>query len=419
MVRNCALAIILVAVLTAVSGCSLFFPEPPSDLVEAAQEYAAEVRELPGVTTAEATVDSVGSGGDQWRVRIIVDATSADGLATVPAAVAAVQSPAGALSTITVRIPAAPDLARVVVSDAAAADIERAQTLRELPFAESVTLLYGEFTIYLFEDTLVSAAATGVRASGVLSTDPLDADPLDFVQLGYAGGRVAVDVSAAGPSDALIGLIESFDNDSDLSHISSMEPSAESPRPRISVSAEHPSRVADTLTEFPEESVAGRPRTGFGVSGGDDYIRGFVGLPLGSSEPDDLPVEEGPAPTDPAALAAQLAEDAVSVTDFLNATVESSGIPGAPDVFTGGCTNGEGATQTTGTLLLKVFEYEGTATRAYDAIVAGWEAAGYSHTDQATGTSFYTSAVPRAVTELSIRGTADGIQIWAWGECRR
>lgn len=404
-------AVVLVAALLAgLTGCSLW-PEPPEELVAAAEIYAAEVRALPGVKTAEVTVDSLDPKDhpNDWVVSIGVETFTADDLSTVPAAVAAVRPPSGATSHVSVHIPAGPGLARVVVTDALPADIERAERLRVLPVAEAVVLLYGGFTVYLLDDAPLTDAVAGVRASGTLTPEPLDS-----VQVGYAGGRVAVDVSTAGPSDALIALIEQLDDDPAVQNVYATEPSEQDPRPGIDVRSDDPSRMADTLAGFTEEDVAARPRTSFSSSGADLYIRGFVGLPLGSAEPDDLPPPP-PAqpPTDPAVLAAQLAEDTLAITDFLAATVASSGIPGTPEVFESECPGGP---QVQGTLLLKVFEYEPSAYRAYDAIVAGWEAQGYAHTDQAMGTSIYTGG--REVAQLTIRGTVEGIEVAALGECR-
>jgi hypothetical protein len=406
-----AAAVLIAMMVAGLTACSLF-PEPPAELVAAAESYADEVRQLAGVKTAEAQVEVADDEGGvvEWRVSIVVDATSADGLAKVPSSVAAVTPPSGAESRVTVRVPAGQGLASVVISDATPTDIERAEILRALPFAASV-IFFGGFSVDLVAGTSLGLAVSGVHDRGVLSSDPLD-------HIGLVAQDVMVEVSATGPSDELVALIDDLAGDSMVQQVYAQEAWEYRARPRLTVYTDDPAPLADTLTALSEPSVAGRPTTEFRLSDGDNDLGGFVGLPLGSAEPDDLPRPE-PAPTaDPAVVAAQLADDSTDVVEFLVATADSAGMPGTPTTVVTSCTASDTSTQVWGTLLLTVFDHADSATPAYDAIVAAWEAAGYAHTDQATGLAIYTPSAPRAVVELSIRGISEGIEISALGECR-
>jgi len=127
-----------------------------------------------------------------------------------------------------------------------------------------------------------------------------------------------------------------------------------------------------------------------------------------------------PHPVDEAALATQLAADTESVTHFLLAAAEAAGIPGipaAPDVFAGQCSNPDTLSQLQGTLLLPVFDYVDSADDAYDAITASWEADGYTSSDQAMGTAIYSPITDQPVVQASIRGTSEGIRVTAMTAC--
>jgi hypothetical protein len=404
-------AALLVAVaMLGLCGCSLF-PEPPAELLTAAQVYADEVRELPGVEAAKASVEEVDRRDrpGEWLVRLVVDAVAADGLMTVPIAVAAVQPPLDAELLVTVRVPAALGLAPVDLTNALEADLARAATLRALPFAAAVHSDSG-FSIDLLAGTRLKLAVSKVQESGVLASDPLD-------HIRLVTQHLSVDVSATGPSAELAALIDDLGGDSSVQRVYATEAWQYSARPRLTVYLDNPTSLEGAVTALREPTVAGRPTTEFRLSDGDEEVRGFVGLPLGSAEPDDLPRPEPEPTADPAVVAAQLASDAAHIVEFLIGTADSAGVPGAATTVVTGC-EAPATSQVRGSLLLAVFDYSDSAEPAYDAIVAAWEAAGYTHTDQAVGTAIYTASDDRAVGQLTIRGTSEGIEISAWGLCR-
>ena len=406
--------VLAAAVLLALTGCSLF-ASPPQSLVAAARDYASAVQALPGVSDADAEVIAVDPKDrpGQWRVDLVVTATAAGESGAVAYAVWGIEPPVGAVINVTLRFPKSSGMPPVSLGDPSSAAAERARTLRTLPFVESVAIANTEVSLSLAVGTRLDDAAAAIRAS-----DVLHADPYDSVHLGFADARVALDVSLAGPSDAVITELQRLADDAGVQSVVSVEPTQAMPRPRISVQASDPSAVTTELTQLPGDSVEGRPRTSFIVTDGGASVAGFVGLALGTVEPDDLPLAiDGRAPTPSAVLAVHLAADSANLTDFLLSSVEASLAPGLAEVQVVPCTTA-GMSRAEGSVLVKVFEVTDTAYPAYDAIVAEWERAGFAHTDQASGTSIYTSTVARGVVQASIIGTTEGIQLTAATECR-
>ncbi len=404
----------VIAALVCLTGC---WPQlqAPASVVAAAEKYADAVRALPGVVTVEAQVESVDPKDrpNEWRARVVVDARAAQDLEEVTALIAAVPPLYGAQLQLTVRFPAAAGLAPVDLTNPQQTDVTRAAVLRAMPFVERVSLS-GTFSVQITAGTGLGDAVAAIRASRTLTSDRFDS-----LTIFIGAGGMLVGVSQAGPSDALVALIERLRGDDAVHSISAYEPQPERERPSLSVETDAPQQLADTLAALEEQRGDGRPRTAFRVRMGDDSIGGYVGLPLGSPEPDDLPVaESAPQPPDPEVIAALLAADTASVTELLDATVASSGIPGTPVVSSVGCTRSGSTSQARGTLTLPVFDYTNSAEPAYAAIVAGWQAAGFAQTEQATGTAIYTADATQRVEQLTIRGTASGIEITATGRCR-
>lgn len=408
--RRLAALAVAAALVLSTAGCSWsFLTDPPGDLVAAANAYAAEVGGLPGVADATAEVRAVDPKDkpDQWTVALKVVAADADGLESVPASISGIRPPSGADTHVVVHVPAGEGVAAVVLSDASDDGIDRAGLLRALPFAVSVSVSVDRAVVGVTAATRLATAVAAIRESGTLSTDPLDS-----VGIASDGGARSMEVSQAGPSAGVTALIEKLQALDSVKYVNAYELSEFDRRPAIRVSTSDQQRVLAMLTGFVEDQHDGRPRTSFTVSTDTDYFKGFLGLPLGAAEPDDLPTA-APAPVDEAALAAALAADTESVTAFLNAAVEASGLPGTPEVFVTDCSSKPGS-RVQGTLFLTT----DTADDPYAAIVESWESDGYTHSDQAMGTSAYSPTAARAVVQATIRGTSEGIRVGALSECR-
>lgn len=392
------------------AGCAWAHPEPPARIVTAAAAYAQQLEGLTGVASATAEVEAVDPKDrpDEWFVRVSVEADSAELIATLPDAISGIRSPSGAETTFAVVFPSEDGIAPVTLSDLSGASRERAMLLSTIPAVIGVSVGAEGSSVILSADTTLVEAATLLRDSGTLVMGPTTT-----VRVGYGTHKGFVDVSLDGPSGPLLGLLQELNDDPDVESVTAIEPSAQSPRPSVYVSSENASKAVDALAALTGDEVDGRPRTAFSVRGVGEPIRGFVGLELGSPEPDDL-ASPVPQPVD---MTVHLAEYTETVQAFLTDTAIAAGIPGSPQVYVTDCSGAEGVSQVEGMLVLEVFAYADTAVPTYDAVTAFWERRGYTHSDQALGTASYSPVIAEQVALATIRGTSDGIHIRVVSAC--
>lgn len=403
------------AVLLATAGCSWLVPDPPDDVVAKAEAYAAQIRDLPGVDSAEARVTAVDPKDkpNEWRTAVRVIATGADDLPLLPGAVSAIRAPSGLISRVTIDFPAAQGIAALTLGSFDSAAVQRAGVLRALSAVRSVAVTEWGSGVTVGAGTSLTEAAALIRGTGTLTTDPFDA-----VHVGHESGKGNAEISQAGPSDPLLRFIDKLVADPAVRFADSAEPSEQSARPLVRVGAADPDSVAAALAGLAGDEREGRPRTAFGVSDEDAPIRGFVGLPLDSPEPDDLvPPPVPPTPDEEAARAAALAEYELQVGAFLDDAAEAAGIPTTPEVFVTDCETPATGSRVQGMLLIDVFAQADSADPAYDAITSAWEKKGYTHSDQALGTAVYAPITSQPVAQATIRGTSDGIRISAFSPC--
>lgn len=207
----------------------------------------------------------------------------------------------------------------------------------------------------------------------------------------------------------------------------------------ISVSSEAEMMEVTALLVQPDVAnglAPGEPRPEFvvGLAAGPYADRsGYLGVPLGSGEPDDLPVVPTLEPTreqvlaesdadvvvlEPTSIAARLEADLSAVDAILAAAGDAAGIRGVVSASTAECASGLGQ-QVHGSVVIPIFEIADSAQDAFDAIIAEWSANGFSRSDRAMGTDFYSVDDSQALGahRLSIRGTTEGISISADGAC--
>ena len=195
-------------------------------------------------------------------------------------------------------------------------------------------------------------------------------------------------------------------------------------RPYLYVDSGSRSEVAavlSRLTSFDQLAapVSGIPRATFrvdstiGVTGHETV--GYLGLPLGAAEPDDLVAAPRPVPVpvDPAVEAAKLAANLKLVQTLLDDAGKIAGIRGTPSTWTAPCDTGAG-TQVIGTVLIPIFEVTDRADAAYAAIIAKWKRLGYTTEDHAAGSEIRTGG---PLKELTIQGTPDGLAVSATSHC--
>ena len=458
----------MLALVSALSGCSLLLgPPPPASATNAVDSAVDAIRDLEGVASASSTLSPIDmkDGGPlsemrSWSASILVDLEpDVSDLGRLATEVEAQLSSAdGTVSTAgTVRIPA--DLG----GPAATLRFERRDRSNEIvspsEMAAAVTML---------------RAVDGAQAASVSQGDPVATvdvvDPARWAGVaaelrqlpGFGVGALTavsiparstptgrlslLKIDATSPHPSLIPVLGELAGDDDVLAlayegtgvvaVSSTAPLLR-PRLRVEVSGDADvERVTALLTSLDDAqtSVAGVGRAAFRVSSYADGTtrerEGFVGLPLGSAEPDDL-VDAPTAPDgdamvggapaivlDPAAADARVADDRLAVMSLLEAAGDVSGIRGTADAGIATCETGVGE-QVLGSVVIPIFEIADSADDAFAAITTAWIADGYTRTDRASGTDFYSAADlrGRGATSLAIRGTADGISIRATSTC--
>ncbi|WP_147305922.1 hypothetical protein [Subtercola boreus] len=172
--------------------------------------------------------------------------------------------------------------------------------------------------------------------------------------------------------------------------------------------------VAQQLTAFDTQPAlaVGTPRAIYTVNAETDEIgsgiTGYLGLPEGTPEPDDLaPLPE--PPPDPEMLAATCAENEKLVRTLLDNGGDLAGIHGTPSIDTTNCATGTGTT-VVGRVTIPIFDIADTADPAYNTIVASWNSQGYTSKDRAGPLELRTGGPLKL---LAISGGPAGITITA------
>ncbi|AJW78052.1 hypothetical protein [Clavibacter michiganensis] len=302
---------------------------------------------------------------------------------------------------------------------------EVAETWRRIPGVASVDVTGGDRSVELEQGTTFPAAAGLLRPS------------LGDGEVGIRRGTTSVDVSAAAPARSVLDLVERLDARPDVSDLS-VSPRSAPAGGIIEVESEDPAGVAAVLAATPDEAAdAGTaPRTIFFVrapyssardASRDPDLTGWVGLPLGSPAPDDLPHPSEPAsPTDPTtpapppALVDVSAQEA-GVRAFLEAAAATTGVPAEVTTVATQCEDGSEGTQATGSVLIPIFTVMDEPQPPFDAITRSWTEAGFVPGGRAMGRDHWTAGDGRAdgIASASIRGTADGLSLSAESVCVR
>lgn len=432
------------------AGCT-GFPRPPAEVTAVVDDAAAMIRSTPGVAsvTTDIRVRDYKDGGPlsevaAWSALLTVQA-DASGLDTrsLAASVAADGQDGYVSLTTVLQIPGEPGTADVqlqfsplpngVLTSVEPEDMaEAALSLRDLPGISSVSVLqHGDpVSVTVASPAIWTDLAPAIRAipgfgSGALSAvtlatqhDTGESSTLTFDPRSPAAELVPV-LSELAAAKGVTSV--SFDGVDTRKEFSAWRPSL-----RVTVDTRSArGLVAARLTGLTDSDspANGLPRASFTAStGGVDAsqdLRGYLGLPLGSAEPDDrmtgLPGAVPPAAVDPAAAAARLELDRALVTALLDAAGDAAGIRGPASVTTETCVDGENE-QVQGAVVIPIFEIADSADEAFDAITTEWEVEGYIRSDRAMGRDFW-SVPDGSLDTLSIRGTAEGISIMVTAPC--
>ncbi|WP_151199497.1 hypothetical protein [Cryobacterium sp. LW097] len=432
---------------------------PPTEVTTVVDEALTEIRATPGVASVTADIrvsdgfaqsDKSPTAPDLWDAHFTVQAD--DSNVDVPALAVSVDSAAqnGTVSmSSVVRIPGekggadvslsfSPPGIGVITSLDPEQMADAAVALCDLPGTLSVSVFqHGEPVGIGVESASVWAdLTTTVRALPGFGSGALPAITLTSPADGSSEGS-SLTIDPTSPGTGLVRFLAELSTDLAVTSVyfdgvdNRKDSAAWRPNLRVRVAAlGDVEDVAGLLTELDDSQtqVEGLPLASFDVSlapatatDSPETLTGYLGLPLGSAEPDDrlagLPGATPPAVVDPADATTRIAGDLALVTALLDAAGDEAGIRGPASVTTTTCTGGSDE-QVTGSVVIPIFEIADSADEAFDAITTAWEISGFSRSDRAMGTDFY--SVPDGSLEtLSIRGTAAGISINATAPCVR
>lgn len=435
----------------ALAGCSLW--EPPAAVKEVAEELVTQIREIDGVASAEVEVRSRDPKDhhNDWILSFAVTATNSAGLEPLPPAVGRVVASASfsvyaAYATLTV--PARIGIAEVVLQDLGAESVVAAERLRAIPEVEAVRVggtASGTSVTARPGASLPQIAASLRAVDGFGVHEPLLTAAVQWTSAAPQAYRWAM-VGAATPGVEMLDVLQRLGDDSSVDRIYATQSVAwgdlgDAPylRPSISIEADDPESVVELLTATRDAAAeaGSAPRTGFRVtSAGGGELSGFVGLPLGAPEPQDLPAPPEPeadaaaplpaggatapaewVPSDDPAVLAQLDVLTAEVAAFLDNTERIAGVTAEHTVRAEQCSQASG-TSIRGDIVLPIFEVTDSADEAFAAITADWVSNGLVQSDRALGLDIYgTQLLDATVTGATIRGTTDGISISANSAC--
>jgi hypothetical protein len=433
--------------LATLTGCSLL-PDAPPAMTTAVTKATDAIRQLDGVISASSDLSLWDAEDGQWRAHITVEAR--DGDVDLRALVGSVeqQSAVGAVPTSTVvSVPGDDGAADARFFFSASPGMVSREAGEMVDAALGLRAVDGARTVFVADDdepasvVVASASSLADTVADVRSLSGFGANALSTVGLTAEDGSYNVVFDAHSPTDDLVGFLDDLSRRPGVQSLTFLgvdtwqNPAAW--RPTLSVEAlstAEAREITDLLTTLADSAVDGIPRAAFTVAvphrPTTPAIAGYLGLPLRSPEPDDLPASirlepddlTGSTPSDaaaqtpdPAVVAARLASDTAMISALLDAAGDAAGIRGPASVLTGTCPDGTNQ-QVQGSVVIPIFEIADSADDAFEAITSAWEKQRFTRSDRAMGRDFYTPA-DGSLESLSIRGTAEGISIMAAAPC--
>jgi hypothetical protein len=415
-------AAVLVASL--LSGCS-WFPQPPESAVTSLEAMRVRIAAVDGIANVETSLYSTDyrDGPDPWIAQVDSTADIPD-----PAVAAAVRDALGdgvteAELVLSLALPAGDGVAPVTIDPRDPVSTDLAEVWRRVPGVASVDVTDSERSVELQQGTTFPAEADLLRPS------------LGDGEVRIRRGTTSVDVSATAPTRSVLDLVERLDARPDVSELSLSLGSAQA-RGSVWVESEDPAGVAAVLAATPDEAAdaGSAPRTTFLIrapyssardASPDGGLRGWLGLPLGSPAPDDLPDPPEP-PADPATPApppvlVDVSAQEAGVRAFLEAAAATTGVPAEVTVVATQCEDGSAATQATGSVLIPIFTAMDDPQPPFDAMARSWTDAGFVAGGHAMGRDYWKAGDGRAdgVASASIRGSGDGLHVSAESVCVR
>jgi len=451
-----AAGLLIAASMSVLAGCSWF--DPPKEVTAEAEVLAEQIGEINGI--AEVDVDvrdrDFKDHPNDWIFDFSITAADAGSLDSVPAAVRTITRTASVYGvSVTLDVPSSRGLAPVVLGDLSEATVRAADALRGLPEVAAVDIgaSYSGTTVGKSPGATLAATAASLRTVPGFGADTslTGDDPIRSITIQWEGSRHdslhTVEVGVAGPSGPVLDALEKLGADSSVDRVYALEKGMlglQPERPAIDVVMDHPAEGVAQLAAIadPAAEAGTRPRTAFRVSTGTMGTTptaepdGYVGLPIGSDQPLDLPAppaqpdpttpdqalvdfppDEWVPSTDPAVLA-QLDTLRGDVESFLHSAEALSGVTADFTTGAGPCERPGGGTHITAYVVLPVFEIAESTDDAFAAIVADWGRSGLARSDRALGMDIYSNPSADAViASATIRGTGEGINIGVTSIC--
>jgi hypothetical protein len=424
--RRAASALAAVVILaTALSGCSWSFADPPEAVVSSVEALRAPLAAVDGISEVTTRVSPGGEGfvPDEWIAQVDATADIPDPTVAVAVRDALGDGVTEAELVLSLALPAGDGVAPVTIDPRDPVSTDLAEVWRRVPGVASVDVTDSERSVELQQGTTFPAEADLLRPS------------LGDGEVRIRRGTTSVDVSATAPVRSVLDLVERLDARPDVSELSLSLGSAQA-RGSVWVESEDPAGVAAVLAATPDEAAdaSSAPRTTFLIrapyssardASPDGGLRGWLGLPLGSPAPDDLPdPPEPPAdPTTPAPppVLVDVSAQEAGVRAFLEAAAATTGVPAEVTVVATQCEDGSAATQATGSVLIPIFTAMDDPQPPFDAIARSWTDAGFVAGGHAMGRDYWKAGDGRAdgVASASIRGSGDGLHVSAESVCVR
>jgi hypothetical protein len=393
------------ALLFVVSACA--DDGPPAGARASLDTLRDRIGALAGIASVEAGLGHEDGYGTSWKASVTATATTADLATAAEVAAAAEDGVTGASLDLTVDFPASEGLAPVGLDPRIPSLVELAEELRASVIVDSVRLDAVGNAATITSDASFVSAASEIR--------PLIGDAPIVLSRGHA----AVTITPTVPGAAVLSVVDALAVQPTVSMVDVVQGGL-SDRPLLRVTSTDAAAVAGALASTVDEAAdAGTARrTEFASSqdGVVDVARGWVGLPLGSPEPDD---EDAWLPPDNAtATPVDVTEQEAAIRAFLEHAVTATGIPTEVTTQTRQCAD-EPGTQAVADALVPVFTVYDDARKSFGAVVSAWRAAGLQVSGRAMGRDYWSagSDSPAGVSSASIRGTADGLSLDAESVC--
>ncbi|WP_043673746.1 hypothetical protein [Clavibacter michiganensis] len=382
---------------------------PPAGAQESLDGVRMRVAAVEGVSSVRASMGPDGYGG-AWAGSAVATAGSPDlDLAVRVAAVAGDPVDTDWID-LALELPAGDGVSAVAVDPREPALVALAGSLRASPLVASVRLTREGDAVALASGATLAAAAEGLRPA------------IGEGRLRLTRDGTTVELSATGPGTALLGALDALDADPAVASLVSAAQGLDGGRATIRVSSADPLAVATALAATPDEAAdAGTARrTTFSVSAtdGSGTTTGWLGLPLGSSEPDD---EDALIPPDnQLATPVDVTAEAAAIRAFLESSVTATGVPAEVTTTSRQCTD-EPGTQAEASVVVPVFTVMDDADEPFAAVIRVWSDAGLRQVDRAMGRDLWApgDGGPVGLASASIRGTADGLSLSATSVCVR